>query len=208
MGKEDPIHHPQLPDSASTFKSNPEDISSGAMDNNQKYISGNPLERNNYQTYDDQDNNPELKKFSNQEINQEIDLKKNRNRLISTVLVGCAVVPMVVLGLMAFGVISVSSLVLFPGYGASEVVLGLIGVSAVSQISLALVSRSGISKVKEKKLRVYDGINPSVEQDIYYSQSEQRNSEKNQDWQGPDVSDKWQKNLSLRGKEGSGQRNI
>lgn len=157
---------------------------------------------------DDEVSNPEFKKPSVQEINEEIDLKKNRNRLISAVLAGCAVVPMVVLGLMAFGVINVSSLVLFSGYGASEVVLGLIGVSALSQVSLAFTSMSGVSKIEEKKPRVFDGVNPSVEQDIYDQKlSDEREKKKQEELQGRVDNKKpnWQKKLELKRDKNGGR---
>ena len=190
----------------SVSNQNPRSDSEGkTRDDDRKKSDFNPP-----QDYDEV-SNTESKKPSVQEINNEIDLKKNRNRSISAVLAGCAVVPMVVLGLMAFGVINVSSLVLFSGYGASEVVLGLVGVSAVSQISLALVGRSGISKVEEKKPRIYDGVNPSIEQDIHDRKlRDEREKKKQEELQGrsDNKTPKWKDKLESQRRVGGSQRGL
>jgi hypothetical protein len=177
-------------------------------DERRQELDFNP-QQNSSQRDDDEVSNPESKKPSAEEINEEIDLKKNRNRSISAVLAGCAIVPMVVLGLMAFGVINVSSFVLFPGYGASEVVLGLVGISALSQVSLAFTSMSGVSKIEEKKSRIYDGVNPSVEQDIHDRKlKDERERKKQEESQGKtgEESASWIKRLDSQRAGADNQR--
>jgi len=190
--QDDSVQHGQL---------NPQAPTQDNSSNSQIQNSSNPSEYSN----DFNDTNPQSKKNSSQEINDEIDLKKNRNFLIATVLVACTVVPMVLLGLMASGAMSVSSLIFFNGYGASEVVLGLLAISAISQISLSFVSKSGIAKVNERKPRVYDGINPSVEEDVYKQKlkekADEENAKKKQIQANKPKSDenKWQRMLGSKG---------
>jgi len=173
----------------------------GTIEEGQDQKNGNPQVSEEFSDCSDY-NNPQSERISSQEINNEIDLKKNRNRLITTLLIGCAIAPLVFLGLITFGVVDISSLMFFKGYGASEVVLGLIATSAVSQVSLSLVSRSGIEKIDNKKSRVFDGINPSVAQDVrnqeLEKQQQQKKAEQSQAKASESMQKKpsWQQNLN------------